>query len=76
MLQEAVTIATCLDGLLSGKVAWTVDVLAQRLKSLESLSSGTHWSVARQLELIRSDPHGIFDRKTDRITKYRKGQKR
>ena len=33
MLQEAVTVAACLDGLLMGKVAWTADVLAQRLKS-------------------------------------------
>jgi hypothetical protein len=59
MLQEACTIAACLDGLLLGKVAWTADVLSQRLKSLEALSCGTHWSVARQLELIRSDPMSI-----------------
>ena len=59
MLQEAVTVAACLDGLLAGKVAWTADILAQRLKSLESLSRGTHWTIARQLELIRSDPQSI-----------------
>ena len=59
MLQEAVTIAACLDGLLMGKAAWAADVLAQRLKALESLSRGTHWTIARQLELIRSDPQSI-----------------
>lgn len=59
MLQEAVTIAACLDALLMGKPAWAADVLAQRLKALESLSRGTHWTIARQLELIRSDPQSI-----------------
>jgi len=42
-----------------GKPAWAADVLAQRLKALESLSRGTHWTIARQLELIRSDPQSI-----------------
>lgn len=59
MLQEALTISACLDGLLMGKVAWTADILAQRLKSLESSCRGAHWSVGRQLELIRSDPQGM-----------------
>ena len=59
MLQEAVTVAACLDGLLLGKIAWTADILAQRLKSLEALSRGTHWSIARQLELIKADPQSI-----------------
>ena len=59
MLQEAVTVAACLDGLLLGKVAWTADILAQRLKSLEALSRGTHWSIARQLELIKADMQTI-----------------
>ena len=40
MLQEALTISACLDGLLQGKVAWTADVLAQRLKSLENFKRG------------------------------------
>ena len=59
MMQEALTISCCIDGLLQGKVASTCDVLCQRLKSLESLSRGSHWTVARQLELIRSDPGSI-----------------
>ena len=59
MLQEALTISACLDGLLQGRVAWTADILAQRLKSLESSSRGTHWSIGRQLELIRAEPQGI-----------------
>eukprot|EP00435_Cladocopium_sp_Y103_P007671 s4239_g2.t1 len=60
MLQEALTISTCLDGLLKGQPAWTADILAQRLKSLESASRGTHWSISRQLELVRSDPQSMM----------------
>ena len=55
MLQEAITVGNCLDYLLQGRVASTCDVLSQRLKSLESLSRGSHWTVARQLELVKSD---------------------
>eukprot|EP00435_Cladocopium_sp_Y103_P000647 s267_g1.t1 len=61
MLQEAVTIAACLDGLLMGKVAYTADILTQRLKSLESHCRGSHWSISRQLELIRAEPLGIVE---------------
>ena len=59
LLQEALTVSAAMDHLLQGKIAATMDILAQRLKSLESLSRGTHWSIGRQLELIRSDPQGI-----------------
>ena len=59
MLQEALTISTCLDGLLQGRAAGVCDVLAQRLKSLETVSRGTHWSIGRQLELVRADATGM-----------------
>ena len=55
MTQETVTVAQCLDMLLQGHVAAACDVLAQRMKSLEASARGTHWSVARQLELIRGE---------------------
>lgn len=59
MLQEALTLSTCLDTLLMGKPASTCDIIAQRLKSLENVALGHHWSVGRQLELVRSDPAGL-----------------
>ena len=59
MLQEALTLSTCIDGLLTGRVAATVDVLFQRLKALENVARGSHWSVGRQLELVRSDMAGL-----------------
>eukprot|EP00435_Cladocopium_sp_Y103_P073962 s105_g46.t1 len=54
MGQEALTVAQSLDRLLQGHAAAACDILAQRLKSLEASSRGAHWTMSRQLELIRS----------------------
>ena len=59
MLQDALTLSTCIDGLLTGRVASTVDVLFQRRKAFENVSRGSHWTVGRQLELVRSDLAGL-----------------
>ena len=61
MGQETLTLCVALDYLLQGKVAGCADLLAQRVKSLESTSRGSHWAVSRQLELVRSDFKGITD---------------
>lgn len=61
MAQEALTVCSTLDLLLQGKVAAAADVLAQRAKSLESHSKGAHWSVGRQLELIKLEGGGIAE---------------
>lgn len=61
MGQEILSIAQAIDGLLVGRVASSVDLLCQRLKSLESLAKGNHWSVGRQLELVRLDQSGLTD---------------
>jgi hypothetical protein len=50
--RELLTIATAIDGLISGKVASTVDLLVQRLKSSESTLSGNHWTVSQRLEVL------------------------
>lgn len=50
-----------LDLLLQGKPSSTADLLSQRLKALEALSRGAHWTVARQLELCRADQGGIAE---------------
>eukprot|EP00438_Fugacium_kawagutii_P012023 Skav218165 [mRNA] locus=scaffold5213:66233:75512:- [translate_table: standard] len=59
MSQETLTITMALDLLIQGRVAATMDLLSQRVKALETLSRGGHWSVARQLELCRVDDGGI-----------------
>ena len=61
MGQEILSTAQAIDGLLVGRVASSVDLLCQRLKSLESLAKGNHWSVGRQLELVRLDQVGLTD---------------
>lgn len=61
MSQETLTVALCLDNLLQGKAAAAADILAQRLKALEALSRGSHWTMARQLELVRVDQTGITE---------------
>ena len=55
MGQEALTVAQTLDLMLQGHAAAACDVMAQRLKSLEASSRGSHWTMSRQLELVRSD---------------------
>ena len=49
--RELVTLSAALDWLLRGYPARTADVLSQRLKSIETVLGGTHWSVAQRMEL-------------------------
>ena len=55
LLQEALTLSGAIDALLQGKAAYAADVLSQRLKALECLSRGAHWTAGRQLELISTE---------------------
>ena len=61
MAQETITISQCLDLLLQGHMAASCDVLAQRLKALESSAKGGHWTVSRQLELIKMDAVSVAE---------------
>eukprot|EP00435_Cladocopium_sp_Y103_P019578 s2827_g4.t1 len=53
--QELLTIAQALDFALMGKMAAMADILCQRIKSLEAIIKGSHWSFAREMELVRND---------------------
>lgn len=61
MGQETLSCCQTLDLLLQGKPASAADLVAQRIKSLESASRGSHWSVGRQMELVRMDTSGIAE---------------
>lgn len=61
MGQEVISISTALDLLLEGRPSASADILSQRLKALEGLSRGSHWSMTRQFELVRIDQPGIAD---------------
>ena len=55
ILQELLTLATALDGLIGGNILATLDLLSQRFKSLELLQGGADGEVARQLELVPNE---------------------
>lgn len=61
MAQETLTISLALDLIIQGRAASAADVLSQRIKALECLSRGSHWTMARQLELCRTDQTGIAE---------------
>lgn len=73
MMQEAVTIAHALDGMLQGYAASSCDILSQRLKSLESTAKGAHWTVGRQLELVRSEGATMTD-EAETMEAYRRAK--
>lgn len=53
--RELLTIAVALDQLIRGLPSKAADTLSQRLKSVEAVSGGTHWSVAQRMELPSSE---------------------
>ena len=72
MAQEAITISQVLDLALQGHIASGCDILAQRLKALESSARGrSHWSVSRQMELIKLDGVSIAEDEEARIAARR-----
>eukprot|EP00438_Fugacium_kawagutii_P010378 Skav232008 [mRNA] locus=scaffold719:758090:761435:- [translate_table: standard] len=50
--RELLTLLSAVDGLMAGRVASTVDLLLQRVKSCQAMLEGSHWSVAQRLELL------------------------
>lgn len=59
--QEVITVSHALDLLAQGRIASSMDVLTQRLKSLEALGKGAHWSLCQQYELIKTDESGMTE---------------
>lgn len=59
--QETLTIGQSLDLLAQGCIASCMDLLNQRLKSLEALGKGAHWSLCRQYELVKVDEGGMTE---------------
>ena len=49
------TLATIVDRMLQGKPSIAMDYAVQRMKSLEAVFQGVHYSVANQFELIRME---------------------
>ena len=71
--QESLTICQGLDLLARGCVASCMDLLTQRLKSLEALGKGAHWSLCRQYELVRVEETGIAE-ETEKLSAARRAR--
>ena len=52
MARKAHTLCQAIDLLLRGKVAESVDLCSQRVKGLEMMMNGVHYTVAQQQELL------------------------
>ena len=63
--RESLTVAYALE--LRGRVASAADVLCQRLKSLESLSRGSHWSTCQKLEVVPEEGASLVGREEAKI---------
>ena len=55
MSREVMNLATVIDALLEGRVAFPADVAIQRVKALEAISNGASWVVAQRYELCPPD---------------------
>lgn len=54
MQREAATLAKVVDHLLGGRPSETCDVAVQRLKSLEAVANGVHYSIANRMQSEKS----------------------
>eukprot|EP00435_Cladocopium_sp_Y103_P048494 s2053_g14.t1 len=59
MARETLTLCHSMDCLLRGRPAEALDVLGQRVKALELQSSGIHYTVSQQQELLPRDSSSI-----------------
>lgn len=71
--QESLTLCQSLDLLAQGHVASCMDLLNQRLKSLEALSKGAHWTLCRQYELVKIEEGGMTE-ETERLGAARRAR--
>ena len=69
LLREMQTISTVIDTILDGNILSSLDMLSQRLKSLELLATGTPAELASQVELIPKDFLGLTSQAEGRFAK-------
>lgn len=53
MAREFMTLSSIVDKLLGGNASMAMDIATQRMKALEAMSQGIHYSVTNQFELIK-----------------------
>ncbi len=60
--REALTLCTAIDLMLRGRAAAAMDLMVQRVKSVESIANGSHYTVAQRLELVPQESHLLTGR--------------
>ena len=55
MAREAMTLSAIVDHVLKGQLGQSLDVASQRLKSLEMMAHGSHYTIAQQVELVAKE---------------------
>ena len=61
LARESLNICSAVDAILEGQAALGVDILLQRLKSVESLGGGSSWASAQKLELTPAESSQLVD---------------
>ena len=59
--RELLTLCAVADCLAKGKAAQAMDVVLQRVKSVEATLNGTHWSVSQKLEVLPQEQSLLTD---------------
>lgn len=59
LLREMLTLCTCVDSVLRGKVSHAMDVMTQRIKAGEAQMQGTHWNVSQRIELVPQESQAL-----------------
>ena len=67
MRREALHLSYSLDLGLQGRIPELMDVLGQRLKALESQTSGKHWTVTTQFELVPEEQGSVRLRRRQKL---------
>lgn len=62
MNREMLTLVSFLDCLIKARPSHACDIASQRLKSLENIMQGVHWTVAQKLEVPIQDYQSITAR--------------
>ena len=61
LARESLNLCAAADAILDGQAALGVDILLQRLKSVEALGGGTTWAAAQKLELTPAESSQLVD---------------
>ena len=74
LARESLNICSAADAILEGQAALGLDILLQRLKSVEALGGGTSWASAQKLELTPAESSQLVDLEESRSANRELGE--